>query len=51
MGQHPETGEDIHRKSGRFGPYIEVEEDGKKFLRVGIEPLAENGIIMGPSPS
>jgi len=30
MGQHPETGEDIHRKSGRFGPYVEMEEDGKK---------------------
>lgn len=30
MGQHPETGEDIHRKSGRFGPYIEMEQDGKK---------------------
>ncbi len=30
MGQHPETGEDIHRKSGRFGPYVEMEVDGKK---------------------
>ncbi|WP_299192154.1 type I DNA topoisomerase [uncultured Erythrobacter sp.] len=30
MGQHPETGEDIHRKSGRYGPYVEMEEDGKK---------------------
>jgi DNA topoisomerase-1 len=30
MGEHPETGEDIHRKSGRFGPYVEMEEDGKK---------------------
>src|SRR3546814_15483553 len=24
LGQHPETGEDITRKSGRFGPYIEM---------------------------
>jgi len=24
MGKHPETGEDITRKSGRFGPYIEM---------------------------
>jgi DNA topoisomerase-1 len=24
LGQHPETGEDIVRKSGRFGPYIET---------------------------
>ncbi len=30
MGQHPETGEDISRKSGRFGPYIEMEEGGRK---------------------
>ncbi|WP_284125139.1 type I DNA topoisomerase [Parerythrobacter aestuarii] len=30
MGQHPETGADIHRKSGRFGPYIEMEVDGEK---------------------
>lgn len=30
MGQHPETGEDIHRKSGRFGPYVEMEVDEKK---------------------
>jgi len=30
LGQHPETGEDIHRKSGRFGPYVEMESDGKK---------------------
>ena len=30
MGQHPETGADIHRKSGRFGPYIEMEQDDKK---------------------
>ncbi|KMS63498.1 DNA topoisomerase I, partial [Sphingobium baderi LL03] len=24
LGQHPETGQDIVRKSGRFGPYIEM---------------------------
>lgn len=24
MGQHPETGVDITRKSGRFGPYVEM---------------------------
>jgi len=27
MGVHPETGEEIHRKTGRFGPYIEMVED------------------------
>ncbi|MFT4550534.1 MAG: hypothetical protein ACI9UA_000887 [Pseudoalteromonas tetraodonis] len=31
------------------GTFTVVEEDGKKFLRVGIEPLAENGMVMGPS--
>ena len=31
------------------GTFTVVEEDGAKFLRVGIEPLAENGIILGPS--
>ncbi|MEM7779897.1 MAG: type I DNA topoisomerase [Pseudomonadota bacterium] len=30
MGQHPETGQDIHRKSGRFGPYVEMEVEEKK---------------------
>jgi DNA topoisomerase-1 len=30
MGQHPETGADIHRKTGRFGPYIEMEADSEK---------------------
>ncbi len=30
MGTHPETGAEIHRKSGRFGPYVEMEEDDKK---------------------
>lgn len=31
------------------GNFAVVAEEGKKFLRVGIEPLAENGIILGPS--
>ena len=31
------------------GTFEVVEEEGKKFLRVGVEPLAENGIVMGPS--
>ncbi|HEX8585171.1 MAG TPA: type I DNA topoisomerase [Allosphingosinicella sp.] len=26
LGQHPETGQDISRKTGRFGPYIEMGE-------------------------
>ncbi|MEP2736791.1 MAG: type I DNA topoisomerase [Erythrobacter sp.] len=31
MGKHPETGEEIHRKSGRFGPYVEMADgDAKK---------------------
>ena len=35
MGQHPETGEDIHRKTGRFGPYVEMGE-GKEAKRASI---------------
>ncbi len=35
MGQHPETGEDINRKSGRFGPYVEMGE-GKEAKRASI---------------
>ena len=31
------------------GTFKVVEEEGKKFLRVGIAPLAENGIVLGPS--
>ena len=31
------------------GTFAVVEEDGKKFLRVGAEPLAENGLVLGPS--
>ncbi|BDI60885.1 type I DNA topoisomerase [Qipengyuania nanhaisediminis] len=30
MGTHPETGAEVHRKSGRFGPYVEMEHDGTK---------------------
>ncbi|MCL4673475.1 MAG: type I DNA topoisomerase [Sphingomonadaceae bacterium] len=35
MGQHPETGEDIHRKTGRFGPYVEM-GSGKEAKRASI---------------
>ncbi|MGZ8344117.1 MAG: type I DNA topoisomerase, partial [Allosphingosinicella sp.] len=35
LGQHPETGQDISRKTGRFGPYIEVGE-GKEAKRASI---------------
>lgn len=35
LGQHPETGEDIHRKTGRFGPYVQM-GDGKDAKRASI---------------
>ncbi|WP_144098010.1 type I DNA topoisomerase [Croceicoccus sediminis] len=35
VGQHPETGEDIVRKTGRFGPYIQMGE-GKEAARASI---------------
>jgi DNA topoisomerase I len=35
IGQHPETGEDIHRKTGRFGPYVQM-GDGKEAKRASI---------------
>ena len=35
IGQHPETGQDISRKTGRFGPYIEMGE-GKEAKRASI---------------
>jgi DNA topoisomerase-1 len=35
LGQHPETGRDISRKSGRFGRYIEMGE-GKEAKRASI---------------
>ena len=30
LGHHPETGAEIHRKTGRFGPYVEMEHDETK---------------------
>jgi len=30
MGTDPETGAEVHRKTGRFGPYVEMEVDGEK---------------------
>ena len=30
MGKHPDTGAEVHRKTGRFGPYVEMEVDGAK---------------------
>jgi DNA topoisomerase-1 len=35
LGKHPETGEDIVRKTGRFGPYIEMGQ-GKEAKRASI---------------
>ncbi|HEY0445827.1 MAG TPA: type I DNA topoisomerase [Allosphingosinicella sp.] len=35
LGQHPETGQDISRKTGRFGPYVEMGE-GKEAKRASI---------------
>jgi len=35
LGQHPETGEDITKKSGRFGPYVEM-GTGKEAKRASI---------------
>ncbi|HWH18317.1 MAG TPA: type I DNA topoisomerase [Allosphingosinicella sp.] len=35
LGQHPETGEDIVKKTGRFGPYVEMGE-GKEARRASI---------------
>ncbi len=35
LGQHPETGQDIERKTGRFGPYIQMGE-GKEAKRASI---------------
>ncbi len=35
LGQHPETGEDIHRKTGRFGPYVQMGDD-KELKRASI---------------
>jgi DNA topoisomerase I len=35
LGQHPETSQDITKKSGRFGPYVEMGE-GKEAKRASI---------------
>jgi DNA topoisomerase I len=35
LGKHPETGQDITRKSGRFGPYVELGE-GKEAKRASV---------------
>jgi DNA topoisomerase I len=35
LGQHPETGQDVTRKSGRFGPYVEMGE-GKEAKRASV---------------
>jgi len=35
LGQHPETGEDVTRRSGRFGPYVQLGE-GKDAKRASI---------------
>jgi DNA topoisomerase-1 len=35
LGQHPETGQDVSRKTGRFGPYVEM-GDGKEAKRSSI---------------
>jgi DNA topoisomerase I len=35
LGQHPDTGQDVVRKSGRFGPYVEMGE-GKEAKRASI---------------
>ncbi len=42
MGQHPETGQDIVRKSGRFGPYIQIGEgEGRKMASIPKDIPAE----------
>lgn len=46
LGKHPETGEDIVRKSGRFGPYIEM-GSGKEAKRSSIpKDLGEEGLSL-----
>lgn len=41
IGQHPETGENIYRKSGRFGPYVQLGE-GKNAKRARIPKDLDN---------
>ncbi|TNF04236.1 MAG: type I DNA topoisomerase, partial [Sphingomonadales bacterium] len=46
LGKHPETGEDIVRKSGRFGPYIEM-GTGKEAARSSIpKDLGDEGLTL-----
>jgi len=46
LGKHPETGEDIVRKSGRFGPYIEM-GSGKEAARSSIpKDLGDEGLTL-----
>jgi DNA topoisomerase I len=35
LGQHPDTGEDVTRRSGRFGPYVQLGE-GKEAKRASL---------------
>lgn len=42
LGTHPETGEEITRKAGRFGPYIQMGE-GKEAKRSSIPKDLPNG--------
>ncbi|MCW1428612.1 type I DNA topoisomerase [Novosphingobium sp. JCM 18896] len=42
LGKHPETGEEITRKAGRFGPYIQMGE-GKEAKRSSIPKDLPNG--------
>jgi len=46
LGQDPDTGEDIVRKSGRFGPYIEM-GSGKEAKRASIpKDLGDDGLTL-----
>jgi len=47
LGVDPETGDDIHMKSGRFGPYIQVGETvkGEKPKRASIPKDIDAGLI------
>ena len=42
LGQHPETGQDITKKSGRFGPYVQIGEgDERKMASIPKDIPAE----------